>query len=330
MKKVLLLFGGNSSEHYISCLSAASIVKNIDKNKYQLTIIGIYEKDWYLYEDDISLIENGEWMKAINITKIFNVIDFISKYDVIFPIIHGKNGEDGKLQGMLELFDLKYIGCNQLTSAICMDKEIAKIMFEKLEIPVIPYICIKYPKYNLKQILKALNFPMIIKPANGGSSIGISIANNKNELIKSIEIAKKYDKKIIIEKYIKAREIECAVIEGKKLHISSLGEIKPANQFYDYNSKYENNESKTIIPTKIPKNIEKSIKQYTKKAFIEIGLTGFARVDFFYDDNNNKIYINEINTIPGFTNISMFPNLLIYDNISYKKLITHLIENANR
>lgn len=330
MKKILLLFGGNSSEHYVSCLSAKSIVENIDKNIYELTIVGINKNYWYIFDDELSYLEKGNWLSSKNIIKIHNIIDFLMKFDIVFPIIHGNDGEDGKIQGMLELFNIKYVGSNTLSSAIGMDKEMSKILFNHLNIPVVPYICLKNNNYNINHIIKKLNFPMVVKPANGGSSIGISKVANKKELIIGIKEAQKYDQKVIIEQFIKARELECSIIEDKKIYISTIGEIKPANSFYDYNSKYENNIEQSIVPAKLPKKIIKQIKFYAKEIFLNIGARGLSRIDFFYDEQTNKVYINEINTLPGFTTISMYPKLLIHDKISYQNIITKLLENAKK
>ena len=329
MKKVLLLFGGKSSEHYISCLSAKTIIENIDTTKYELTIVGIDENNnWYIFNDDLSYLKNGNWKEAENIHLISNIVNYISLFDVIFPITHGNYGEDGKLQGFLDLFDVKYVGCKTTASAIGMDKNIAKIIFKNLNIPQVPHVTINYDKYSIKEITKQLKYPLIVKPANGGSSIGISKANNKKELIEAINEAGVYDKTIIIEKFITARELECSVIENKNLIVSEIGEIIPANEFYDYSAKYENKRSQTVIPAKIPKKISKLIKDTARLALYGIGGKGYARIDFFYDEINNKIYLNEINTIPGFTDISMFPKLLMFNTISLTDIITILIENA--
>lgn len=329
MKKILLLFGGRSTEHYISCLSAKAIIENIDKNKYELTTVGIDKtNNWYIFNDDLSYLENGNWKESENIFLISNIVQFLYKFDIIFPITHGNNGEDGKLQGMLDFFNIKYVGSKTLSSALGMDKSIAKIIFNFLDIPQVPYMSFNYQDYSIKEIIKTLKFPLIVKPSNGGSSIGISKVNNKKELIHAIEEASMYDANIIAEKFIKAKELECSIIKNRKLITSSVGEIIPANEFYDYNSKYENSTSKIIIPAKIPKTIENMIQSYTKKAFLGIGADGFARVDFFYDEINNQIYLNEINTLPGFTKISMFPKLLMFDDISFKDIISILIENV--
>lgn len=328
MKKVLVIFGGNSSEHYVSCKSAKSIVENIDKKLFEYEIVGIdFQNNWYKFNDDLSYLENGNWLDS-NILAIDNIINYLKKFDVIFPIVHGTYGEDGKLQGMLELFNIKFVGCGTLASAIGMDKEKSKTFFDSLKICQVPYVVIN-ENYDLDDIIKKINFPMIIKPANGGSSIGISKAINKKELKIAIKDAKKYDNKIIIEKFIKCRELECAVLEnGKELICSAPGEIKSSNEFYDYEAKYIKKESYTIIPNDLPKHIVDNIKDYSYKIFKNLNCKSYSRIDFLYDENNNKIYINEINTIPGFTNISMYPKLIENEKMSYTNLITTLINNA--
>lgn len=327
MKKILLLFGGNSTEHYISCKSAKSILENIDKELFNITSVGInLENEWYIYKDNIQYLETGDWIDK-NVEPVPNIIEFLKTFDVIFPIIHGTNGEDGKLQGMLDLFNIKYIGCNAISSAVGMDKGFSKYIFKELDIPQVKFL-ILIDDINIKNIEKNLSYPMIIKPANGGSSIGISKANNKKELQKAIENAKKYDKKIIIEEFINARELEVAILKDKKLIISEPGEILSSNDWYDYDAKYNNHESKTVIPKDIPNNIKKQIKEYAKKAFIGLNANGLARIDFFYQPTTNQIFLNEINTLPGFTNISMYPKLMENEKISYKNLITKIINNA--
>ena len=306
MKKVLLIYGGTSPEHNVSCNSAKAIIKNIDNNKFQL--------------DCVYITQNNEWLNKKQ--KITNIIEFIKKYDVIFPITHGINGEDGKLQGMLDLFKIKYVGSNWGASYICMDKQRTKQILNYYNIPQVPY------QIYQKGKKLTIPFPVIIKPANGGSSIGIKVAHNKNEYQKAIKNALKYDKKVIIEKYINAQELECAVLEDKKLIISEVGEIITKDGFYDYDTKYQNDIAETNIIANIPDNIKKQIKKYAKTIFEVLELKGLARIDFFYDKDYKKIYLNEINTLPGFTPISMYPKLIINENISYKDLITKLIENA--
>lgn len=324
MKKVLLLFGGKSNEHEVSCKSAKSILKNIDHKLFEVTSVGITEEGkWLIYKDEIEVLDKNWQLKET--LKIENIVSFILEYDIVFPVIHGNSGEDGKLQGFLEMFDIKYVGPNVLASAIGMDKEYSKIIFNFLGIPQVPYICIK-DNYKIKEIETMIKYPMIVKPCNSGSSIGVSKVNNKKQLIQAIKDAKKIDKKVIIEKFIKGKELECAILENKKVIASDVGEIIPANAFYDYEAKYNNSNSKTIIPANIPKEIKKQIQEYAINAFNGIGAKGLSRVDFFYDQINKEIYLNEINTSPGFTEISMFPSLFIDYGYTYKELITFLLK----
>lgn len=304
MKKVLLIYGGSSTEHEVSCNSAKNIIKNIDKTKYDLTTLKITKDNIWISNDKI----------------VDNIIEYLKQFDVIFPITHGTKGEDGKLQGMLDFFDIKYIGPKTGESFICMDKVYSKMVFEKLGVNVVPYeIYDKNKQINIP-------FPVIVKPANGGSSVGISKANNEQELNQAIEKANLYDSKIILEQFIKGQELECAVLEDEEIIVSEVGEIKSANEIYDYDSKYINSESQTIIPAHIPNDISNTIKETAEYLFKKMNLKGLSRIDFFYD--GNKIYINEINTLPGFNEISMYPKLITNLGISYQELITKLIENA--
>lgn len=328
IKKVLILFGGKSTEHYVSCKSCKSIIENIDKKLFEYEVVGIdFDNTWYKFSDDLSYLEKGNWKEA-NILKIDNIIKYLKEFDVVFPITHGNNAEDGKLQGLLELFNVKFVGCKTLSSSIGMDKVISKVIFDSLNINQVPYLVIN-EEYSISDIIKKLQFPVIVKPANGGSSIGISKADNKKELIKAIKEAKKYDDKVIIEKFIIARELECAVLENKKdIICSNPGEIKSANEFYDYDAKYVNETSYTTIPNDLKEDVVNKIKDYSKKIFKTLNCSGYARIDFFYDEENEKIYINEINTIPGFTSISMYPKLIESIGITYTDLITILINAA--
>jgi len=323
-KKVVILFGGNSSEHLISCKSAKSILENIDLDKYKIIPVAIDKNnDWYLYKDDYLYLE--EWNEK-NITKIDNIISFLKSIDIVFPIIHGNTGEDGKLQGLFEMFNIKYIGCNTITNAVCFDKEFTKILTSNYGIPTAPYKIVhkKQKEYNLEL---DFDYPVIIKPTLNGSSIGINIAKNKKELDKYINYAFDYSDKVIIEKFIKARELECAVLITNDINISTIGEITYNSEFYDYEAKYIN-DSKLIIPSNIDIKVSNKIKEYVKKICIILNIKGLSRIDFLYEEKTNKIYLIEINTLPGFTTISMYPKLFNYDGIDYKKLITKLIESV--
>ncbi|MBE6149568.1 MAG: D-alanine--D-alanine ligase [Firmicutes bacterium] len=304
MKKVLLIYGGKSSEHDVSCKSAKAIMDNID-NKYIL--------------DSVLITKDNVWL--FNDKPILNIIEFIKQYDVIFPILHGLYGEDGKLQGMLDLFDIKYVGSKCGPSYLCIDKERTKQVLKYYNIPQVPFqIYEKNKKITIP-------YPIIVKPANGGSSIGISIANDKKELNKAIKLAKKYDNKIILEQFLNNPiELECAVLEDKVILTSNVGEISHKSNFYDYETKYNSKDTNTKLKANIDEKIELKIKEYAIKAFKALELNSLARIDFFY--HNGNIYLNEINTLPGFTEISMYPQLFMDFGISYKELITKLIENA--
>lgn len=323
MKKILLLFGGNSFEHDVSCKSARTIIQNIDTKKYDLTICGLdRENNFYLFNDDICYLDNGEWLSS-EIEKIDNPIEFLKSFDKVFPIIHGNTGEDGSIIGMFEVYDIPYVGSNSLSSAIGYNKYYTKKILDNFNIPQVNYELL----YKKDKIKTSISYPLIIKPSSCGSSVGINIANNKKELDMYVKEAFKYSNSVLIEKYIKKRELECGILElHNKLIVSSVGEIIADNNFYDYNSKYINN-TKLVIPSNIDINIQKQVQEYSKKIFKILELHTYARLDFMYDYNNDKLYFNEVNTIPGFTNISMYPMLFQDIGISIKDLITKLIEN---
>ena len=322
MKKILIIFGGNSYEHYISCLSAKTIIDNIDKQKYTIEVIGITkDNEWYIFNDNSNILKE-DWTKG-NITKVDNIIEYIKQFDKVFPIMHGNPCENGNIQGMLNLFNIPFVGSDLLGSIISYDKDITKIICNKYNIPQVPSITLKDNK-PLKET--PIEFPVIIKPSKCGSSIGINIAKNIKELNKYLKEAFKYDNKVIIEKYIKSRELECAVLYDKKLKVASVGEIKSSNTFYDYEAKYFS-DSKLLIPAPISKELTKEIQDLSLKIFKVLELKDLSRIDFLYDYNNNKLYFNEVNTMPGFTDTSMYPLLFKEKDISIKQLITKLIEN---
>lgn len=322
MKKILVLFGGNSHEYLISCKSAKTILENIDLSIYEVTATGITQNnEWYIFKDDLNMLNNNTWLKG-TIEKIDNPIKHLLSFDKIFPIIHGNPLENGNLQGMFNLFNIPYIGSDLSPSIISYDKNLTKIICTAKNIPMLPSITIKNPKETKKLTIE---YPVIIKPAKCGSSIGINIAKNLKELKKHLKEAFLYDDTVLIEKYIKSRELECAVIEGKKPIVSPIGEIKSANTFYDYESKYLK-ESTLTIPANIPKNLAKQIQELSLKIFNILSLKDLARIDFLYDYNNSTLYFNEVNTMPGFTAISMYPLLFKEKGIPIKELITKLIE----
>lgn len=322
MKKILVLFGGNSFEHNISVRSVKTILENIDIKKYLVTIVGIdMNHNWFLYNDDISKLDEN-WTKR-DVKKVDNIVNFLKGFDKVFPMIHGKDGEDGNIQGMLELFNIPYVGSTLEGHILGYDKEITKIICDKYNIPQLEYFTVTSDK-KIKSI--ELDFPVIVKPAKCGSSIGINVAKDIKELNKYVQEALKFDNKVIVEKFVRAkREFECAVLDSGNITVSSVGEIMPDVEFYDFDAKYVN-DTNVMIPAKIDKNLEKEIREYALVIFKVLGLRNLSRIDFLYDTDENKLYFNEVNTLPGFTSISMYPLLFNHDGINTKELITKLIE----
>ena len=344
-KTVAVIFGGQSSEHSVSLVSATTIISNIDNNKYFVIPIGITKDGrWLIYNGAAENILNGNWEKfgvpaflspdatTKGIVKIIGGKAKIIPIDVVFPVLHGAWGEDGTIQGLLELSKIPYVGCGVLSSAISMDKVYTKIICDYLGIPQTKYMWIFSSDINKKSILskieKEIGYPLFIKPSNAGSSVGISKANNRNELLNGLKLASDYDRKIIIEKFVDCRELECAVLGNEKIKVTRVGEVVSASEFYDFDSKYNNPDSLTIIPAEISDKKEKEIKSLAKKIFKAVDGTGLARIDFFMDKENENIIFNELNTLPGFTSISMYPMLWENSGISKKELIDELISLA--
>ncbi len=342
--KLGLIFGGMSTENEVSVMSANSILKNLDKKKYEIFPIYISKNgEWYQY-NNLENIEISEDMDDLN--KIENIMKYLQKLDVLFPVLHGAYGEDGTIQGLFEILKKPYVGCGVLASSVGMDKAYTKVVFDKANICQAPYIYLKQYKdqytyidkeFNEKKVSldeavdiveKEIDFPVFIKPANSGSSVGINKAKNKEELKKYIEYAKRFDKKILIEKGILGQEVECAVLGNDDVIASCVGEIKPADEFYSYDAKYQNENSKTLIPANLTQEVSNEIRKLAIKAFKAIDGKGLSRVDFFVEDKTNQIYINEINTLPGFTKISMYPKLFEAEGIQYNELLDKLIELA--
>lgn len=322
MKKVLILFGGNSLEHSVSCKSAKTVLDNIDYKLFDVTSVGIHDHNWYIFNDSLEMLLNNTWLEG-NIKKIDNIVEFLKGFDKVLPMIHGIDGENGALSGLFELFNIPYVGSNILGHACGYDKEITKIICEYHGIPQVKSQTI-YENKELTEI--SIDYPVIIKPAACGSSIGVNIANNIDEVNKYVKEAFLCDNKVIIEKFIKCRELECAVLEkdGKYI-VSTVGEINSVNEFYDFDSKYVL-DSKVIIPAQIDKSIIKEIQTYSEKIFKILSLKDLTRIDFLYDYENNQLYFNEVNTLPGFTSISMYPMLMNEAGINTKELITTFLK----
>lgn len=347
--KVGVIFGGQSTEHEISVISGSSVIKNLNKEKYQICPIYISKGgNWYKYTkpvENVEIFSIGEEPKELE--KIDNVFEILKEQEVIVPVLHGLYGEDGTIQGLLELLKVPYVGCKVLASGICMDKVYAKIIFEKAKLNQANYVVISADKENgytyideemnhrqvkeyeiAKIVEEKLNYPVFVKPSNSGSSVGVNKANNSEELIENIEIASKYDKEILIEQGIIGKEVECAVLGNENVEATCVGQIMSADEFYDYDSKYKNSESKTVIPAKIDTEISEKIRNMAIKAFKAVGGRGLSRVDFFVENGTDEIYINEINTMPGFTTISMYPKLWEHAGLNYSELLDKLIELA--
>lgn len=254
--------------------------------------------------------------------------------DVVFPVLHGCNGEDGTIQGFLELMGIPYVGCGVLSSAVGMDKVYAKIIFEKAGIPQADYLYFtrkEIAKESLDIVQKVeekFSYPVFVKPSNAGSSVGVSKAGDRDELLKALDYAAKYDRKVMVEEFINGREVECAVLGNDEPMASTVGEIVPSNDFYDYKAKYIDNKSKILIPADLPKDVMEKIRKYAVRAFKALDCSGLSRVDFFVHRETMDIYLNEINTMPGFTDISMYPVLWEEAGISYGELIEKLIDLA--
>lgn len=350
--RVGIIFGGRSGEHEVSYCSAVSIIKAIDKNKYEVIPIGITkEGKWISPEETAYALESGKiegksTMILLNnpsgksLIKINNEVELnkISskrEIDVIFAVLHGPYGEDGTMQGLLELADIPYVGAGVAASAISMDKELMKVIFKQKDLPVLNWLTVKRKDWQkstqkiIKLIEKKIPYPLFVKPTNLGSSVGITKVHKKEELKKAIDLASFYDRKILIEEGIEdAREIECSVLGNDEPQASVVGEVKPAGEFYDYDSKYIDEGTQLIIPAEIPEEISRRIREIALSAFKAVDAAGMARVDFFVSKKTNKIYLNEINTIPGFTEVSMYPRLWIASGISYADLIDQLIQLA--
>ncbi len=333
MIKLGVIYGGISTEHDVSIMSAKSILDNLDKEKKEKYEI-----------NEIYINEYGKWFRNNNGEKeeIENLVWTLKDLDVAFPVLHGLGGEDGTIQGMFEMLKIPYVGCGVLASSIGMDKVYAKSIFEKAGMEQAPYVYIKKnekgyviinekfeeEEFKIEKIMEKIKFPMFVKPSNSGSSVGVKKATNNSELKMAIENAGKYDNKILVEQGVNAREVECAILEDKDVMASTVGEIISAEEFYSFDAKYNIPESKTIIPAKIEENQIEEIKKLAIKAFKVIDGKGLARVDFFIEKETNKIYINEINTIPGFTKISMYPKLFENVGVTYSELLDKLIKNA--
>jgi len=353
--RVGVIFGGKSGEHEISLISAQSVMNALDKDKYEIIPIGIDKQGrWLTSGDPMRLLSQGESATYEQTQQATGnaqpagqpaaarreLIPGTGKagfpqVDVVFPVLHGPYGEDGTVQGLLELADIPYVGCGVLSSALGMDKSLTKELLKAKGLPVVPYRMIKRKRWEaepeavMDELEAALGYPCFVKPANLGSSVGVSKARSREELAQALEEAARYDRKLLVEWAVPAaREIEVSVLGNDDPIASVPGEIIPSREFYDYAAKYLNGTSKLLIPAPLPPELSERARELALAAYLALDCAGMARVDFLLDGERNELYLSELNTIPGFTAISMYPKLWEASGIPYPELLDRLIELA--
>ncbi len=349
MKNVCVLFGGKSSEYFVSCKSAMTIIRNISREKYNVTLVGITRQgDWYLYEDDLELLPGGKWeeseKKAPAAFLTHSAFPGLTVFragrtqqvavDVVFPVLHGKNGEDGTVQGLLDMMEVPYVGCGLVSSAMAMDKSYTKIAVDALGIRQAEYVLLTKKHDAAKQAALmeraavSFGFPLFVKPCNAGSSCGVSKARDMQGLRDAVVEALKFDGKVLIEKAIVGRELECAVLDAETLIPSGVGEVLATADFYSYDAKYADATSRTDTNPVLPEGVKEKLQECACRIFRVLDCHSLSRVDFFLENGTNEIVFNEINTLPGFTNISMYPMLMAEVGYPLPQLVEKLIETA--
>ena len=347
---VVLLFGGMSSEHEVSRVSVGNFVNNIDREKYEVLTVGITKEGRWLYtEATAAQMADGSWEelagnmacvispdRADHGMILFTPEGHVEKVhvDVVIPVLHGLWGEDGTVQGLLELAGIPYVGCGVLASAVCMDKAVANALFEANGVPHTRWLAAD--RWEIESDLegvcegveKKLGWPVFVKPANAGSSVGISKVSSRDELKKAIDLALENDRKVVFEAFVDGQEVECAVIGSDPAVATRPGEILAGAEFYTYDDKYKNGVSQVVIPAKLPEEKLDEVKTYAAMAYTALGCEGLARCDFFVEKDTGRVLINEINTFPGFTPISMYPKLMEHEGIPVPALIDRLIALA--
>lgn len=353
--KVAVLFGGQSSEHEVSRVSACSVLENMDRSRYDVRMIGITKGgEWLPYEGGLDRIASGDWEQDARIQLAERRRDGLqiaaaastcrgllgdgeeggSAVDVVFPVLHGPNGEDGTVQGLFQLAGVPYVGCGLLASAAGMDKEFAKLVFANAGIATARHIKVLRSEIQggvdvlVSRIEELLGWPVFVKPANAGSSVGVSKVKSPEALLPALLEAAKFDAKILVEEFIDGRELECAVLGNEEPAASVVGEVVPCNEFYDFTAKYEDARSLTLIPAEIAEEASERVRELAVRAFKALGASGLSRVDFFYERSTGRLVLNEINTMPGFTSISMYSKLWAATGVSYPELVDRLIRLA--
>lgn len=351
-KRIGLLFGGRSAEHEVSLASAASVMQYLDRQKYAVIPLFITRQgNWLWGIEPGDLLTSGLTAdlqsRAVAVTlatspdiqRMLSLEEGISlpdngKLDILFPVLHGPNGEDGTIQGLFELANIPYVGCGVLASAVGMDKVIMKQLFQQADLPIVPFLSYRQhewkqdPQAILSTIEARLSYPCFVKPANLGSSIGVSKATHRKQLSEAIELALSYDRKLVVEQGLDCREFSCAILGNTEAQASVVGEILPGSEFSDYNDKYINHTIQFVIPAEIPKAVSDTLREMALQAYSVLDLCGLARVDFFLNNLNGRLYINEVNTLPGFTSQSLYPQLWAASNLPYSQLLDRLIDLA--
>lgn len=339
MEKVIVIIGGQSSEHTVSRMSGTSVIREIAHAKYNVDVVGIdLDGCWYVLDHNLSDYTVDSWLEKA--CKVEDVFHLLGQYDVAFPVLHGKYGEDGTIQGLFELAKIPYVGCKVLSSSVAMDKIYTKKIIDQTDVPQVPSVYVKKRYDNTLVVVDALfnehdnvtqyiidhlGLPCFIKASNSGSSVGCYKVHDEKELFDKLVEASQYDRKIVVEKCINCLELECAVLGNDDVLVSRVGQVIPHGEFYTFESKYEDRESKTCIPATCDEDIQVRIQAYALRVFKALDGHGLSRVDFFLDKETNEIYFNEINTLPGFTSISMYPALIGDLGIDFSTLIDRLI-----
>ncbi len=346
---VCILFGGMSPEHEVSLRSAESVLNNIDHNKYNVFPVGITkEGDWIHYTGkDYSLLPSGEWKDypenrraTISPVRGQGLLSFEGdcvvreRIDVVFPVLHGENGEDGTIQGLLQLAGIPYVGPHVSASAVAMDKTLTKLVADQAKIPQAAWELVRRNEINghldavIAQLESRFDYPMFVKPAGTGSSVGVSKAADREMLEKGLQSASAFDEKVLVEEFISGKEIEVAVMGNDNPVASVCGEIDSGAEFYDYDAKYITDTSVAYVPARIPEETAERVREMAVRVYQAIGCQGLSRVDFFVTHEDNRVILNEINTLPGFTSISMYPKLFAASGIPYSQLIDELLRLA--
>jgi len=346
--RVGILFGGKSAEHEVALQSARNVIQAIDKDRFEIVLIGIEKSGRWQLNDASEYLLNADDPKKVALVHTTDSVTFVpgerrrqfinidrNEYlkplDVIFPVLHGPFGEDGTVQGMLKMADIPFVGASVLGSAIGMDKEVTKRLLHEADLPIPKFMAYKsiwLDKIDYEEVGEKFGYPCFVKPANMGSSVGITKVKTLNDLKSAMKIAAQFDEKILIEEYVKGREIECSVLGNDDPRASLPGEILPRHEYYSYEAKYlDENGARLDVPANLPQELVNRVRNLAVEAYKVLCCQGMARVDFFLKDNN-KFIINEINTIPGFTKISMYPKLWEVSGLTYKDLITELINLA--